>query len=768
MVAGLLAACGGGDDTPATYPVGGTVAGLLGTGLVLRNNGGDELAVGADGSFTFAAPLAAGEAYAVTVGAQPAAPDQKCSVQQGSGSVGGAVADVAVVCYRRLVNEGSRFVYANTGDDELIAYVADAGTGQLVESGRYRVREPGCGDQGTAADPLGSFVLVVCEASGKLVSLKADPATGALTQVNAEPTGESPFNVAVHPSGRFAYVPDDVGDGVGAFAIDSTTAALTPVGHYATDGTFPWAATVDPSGRFLYVVHSGSGGIAAFAIDPASGALTKRGANVATGSFPRSIAVDPSGRYVYVANAGSFSVSSFRIEADGHLASLGPDVPGGRDASAITVAPNGRHVYVANTFNGPNGNSLWSYTVQADGQLAVLAGPAATLPSPVGLLIDASGRHLYVGAPGQQVRVFDVDTASGGLATSGSAAAGPATYSLAMPRGTRPLMAYVFNDVAQSLSVFKVDGASGALQRAGPDLPLPSSDGFNVDPAGRTAYVAHYPETLAAYAIDPDTGVPGRDPVGQATTGTFPTEIGFDPFGRFGYVMNRVDNVGGIGSLSAFGLAPGSGAPTALGPRVPARAFSRNLSVDPLGRLAYVAAGFPGEILVYRIDAVSGLVGATAAVAFADAYALAPDPGGRFLYASNVSGTVQAFDVDAAAVTLAPIGAPVVGSVAGNGSLAAHPGGRFVYATGSGSQTIQALSVAPTGELTPLGAPLATGSSPWRVQCDPSGRFAYVIDRGDESVWSWRIAGDGSLSPLGVPVPVGRGPFHMVLVRLAP
>jgi hypothetical protein len=38
----------------STFTVGGTVSGLAGSGLVLRNNGGDDLAIGANGSGTLA------------------------------------------------------------------------------------------------------------------------------------------------------------------------------------------------------------------------------------------------------------------------------------------------------------------------------------------------------------------------------------------------------------------------------------------------------------------------------------------------------------------------------------------------------------------------------------------------------------------------------------------------------------------------------------------------------------------------------------------
>jgi len=80
-----------------TYSVGGNVSGLAGSGLALQNNGGDTLAVAANGTFTFATELEEGSAYSVTVSTQPT--DQTCSVANGSGTIAAAnVTNVLVTC----------------------------------------------------------------------------------------------------------------------------------------------------------------------------------------------------------------------------------------------------------------------------------------------------------------------------------------------------------------------------------------------------------------------------------------------------------------------------------------------------------------------------------------------------------------------------------------------------------------------------------------------------------------------------------------------
>ena len=80
----------------ATFTIGGTVVGLVGTGLVLQDNGGDNLTVSASGAFTF--KTAVSGAYAVTVFTQPTVPAQTCSIASGSGTAAANVTNILVNC----------------------------------------------------------------------------------------------------------------------------------------------------------------------------------------------------------------------------------------------------------------------------------------------------------------------------------------------------------------------------------------------------------------------------------------------------------------------------------------------------------------------------------------------------------------------------------------------------------------------------------------------------------------------------------------------
>jgi N-acetylneuraminic acid mutarotase len=88
------------DCTDNTYDIGGTVTGLTGSGLVLQDEGGDNLPLAPGGgpfAYTFATPISAGSPYAVTVLDQPAG--QYCTVSNGTGTVAGsAVTNANVNC----------------------------------------------------------------------------------------------------------------------------------------------------------------------------------------------------------------------------------------------------------------------------------------------------------------------------------------------------------------------------------------------------------------------------------------------------------------------------------------------------------------------------------------------------------------------------------------------------------------------------------------------------------------------------------------------
>jgi hypothetical protein len=91
----------GGTDTAVGrfFAISGTVIGLSGTGMVITDNdNGYTLAVNSNGPFTLSTNVPDGQSYDVQI-SSPTAPQQRCSVANGTGQIDGAnVINVTVTC----------------------------------------------------------------------------------------------------------------------------------------------------------------------------------------------------------------------------------------------------------------------------------------------------------------------------------------------------------------------------------------------------------------------------------------------------------------------------------------------------------------------------------------------------------------------------------------------------------------------------------------------------------------------------------------------
>ena len=112
LLCSALASCGGGGGSspaPINFFVGGTISGLAGSGLVLQNNGSNNLTVSANASsFTFTTALASGTPYSVTVLTQPTNPNQTCVVTSGNGTVNSNITNVSVACTTNTYTIGGK------------------------------------------------------------------------------------------------------------------------------------------------------------------------------------------------------------------------------------------------------------------------------------------------------------------------------------------------------------------------------------------------------------------------------------------------------------------------------------------------------------------------------------------------------------------------------------------------------------------------------------------------------------------------------------
>ena len=134
--------------------------------------------------------------------------------------------------------------------------------------------------------------------------------------------GAGPRHFAFLPNGKYAYVINEMGSTVTAFAWDPDRGTLSELQTISTlpegfDGqSFTAEVLVHPSGRFLYGSNRGHDSIAIFAIDPQSGRLAHVETEPTQGKTPRNFGIDPSGRWLLAENQGSDTIVIFRIDPE--------------------------------------------------------------------------------------------------------------------------------------------------------------------------------------------------------------------------------------------------------------------------------------------------------------------------------------------------------------------------------------------------------------------------------------------------------------------
>ena len=396
--------------TPAPVSIGGSVSGLTGSGLVLQNNAGDNLAVAASGAFSFATGVAPGTPYAVTVLSQPSG--QSCAVQNGSGTASAAVSNVVVSCGA----SGSLALVTNYLSNSLSILRANATTGALTLLGSVAT---GANPYAVAVSPNGLYAYVGNLIGGSISAYAIDRASGTLAPIpSGSRVSNNPYSIALDPLGRFLWVANYGFNTVSAFAIGQD-GALAAVGAPLATGALPRTVAVHPNGNFVYVAGESSHSIAVYAVDAATGALTLRPGTVANSVLsPNAMVMHPNGTLAYVADGGSGAVAAFNVNASTGVLSVKGYFNTGSGTNAVALHPSGQFLY-ASTSSG-----VMLFAVTATGSLNVVgaATPAGTVPK--GLALDGAGTHLYVtDLASGTVSAFAIDAATGALSPLGAALA---------------------------------------------------------------------------------------------------------------------------------------------------------------------------------------------------------------------------------------------------------------------------------------------------------------------------------------------------------
>lgn len=176
--------------------------------------------------------------------------------------------------------------------DKILIYRFDSSSGSLKPNDPpAAVVAPGSGPRHLAFHPTGKFAFVNNELTSTVTSFLYDSHSGAMKEIltlSTLPSGfagdNSTAETVVHPSGRYAYVSNRGHDSIAAFQIDSANGKLVALGQTPTGGKTPRNFNIDPTGTFLLAANQSTNDITTFRIDPASGKLTPHGTKVDVGS----------------------------------------------------------------------------------------------------------------------------------------------------------------------------------------------------------------------------------------------------------------------------------------------------------------------------------------------------------------------------------------------------------------------------------------------------------------------------------------------------
>lgn len=293
--------------------------------------------------------------------------------------------------YAVLVDPQEKFAYVSNGGENDISLYKINHNFSLTE---VLPRTPaGTNPSSMSMDAAGKF-LYVCNsgyiggvASNTVSVYSIDSSSGVLTEVGSPVNvGFNPVFVKVSPSGKYLYVANGAGGSISAFTIGGS-GALTPIpgspylltgGGSGSQGPGPTWLAIDPGERYLYIANLLSSTVGAYAINSTTGALTGvPGQPFNAGTSPSTVTFDKTGTYLYVTNLTSNNVSAFLVGKSGVLFQLGGSpYSAGTNPSIAQLDPSGQFLYVGTQAASASGaKQILSFVVnQNSGELTPFMG----------------------------------------------------------------------------------------------------------------------------------------------------------------------------------------------------------------------------------------------------------------------------------------------------------------------------------------------------------------------------------------------------------
>jgi 6-phosphogluconolactonase len=259
-------------------------------------------------------------------------------------------------CHLVVDKAGRNVLVANYGGGT-VAVLPVGADGRLEKASSVRTHEgkgPNAQRQdkphahGIYLDAAERFALAPDLGADRVFVYGYDAAKHALTPHGAgvlEP-GSGPRHLSFHPSGRYAYVINELRSTVSAFGYDATKGELSPLQTLSAlpDGfkgtSYTAEIEVAPDGRFVYGSNRGDDSLAVFQVDAASGRLTAVGHVPLGGSWPRHFKLDPSGRVLIAAHQRGNTIGFFRLDPKtGQPSPLGATLAVDKPVCVLPVPP---------------------------------------------------------------------------------------------------------------------------------------------------------------------------------------------------------------------------------------------------------------------------------------------------------------------------------------------------------------------------------------------------------------------------------------------
>ncbi|MDB4944109.1 MAG: 6-phosphogluconolactonase [Labilithrix sp.] len=331
---------------------------------------------------------------------------------------------------------GPVHAFVGSSDGKIRTYLVDDATG-----GWTLRKESAAGQNPSflAFDPARRRVVAVDENASLVRGFAFDPATGALTPTNTQPSGGAgPAHVSLDPTGAFVMVANYTGGTMAVFPIDPS-GAIGAASDTRASGAMSHYAATDPSGDAVFVPALGANHVAQYRLDRTTGKLTDNGtAAPPAGSGPRHLSFHPGGKWAYLVNETASTVTTFdhdkataRLTAKQTISALAPGQPtAGVSGAEIFVHPNGKLVYASTR----GFDAIALFTIDpGTGMLTRVSSTPTGNKRPRSFGIDPDGTRLYAGnQDANEVVGFAIDPTTGALTSLGKTASvnGPAFVGL--------------------------------------------------------------------------------------------------------------------------------------------------------------------------------------------------------------------------------------------------------------------------------------------------------------------------------------------------